>query len=175
MYKNPDRSRTCSPSKLLEALRDPQRAFPGKREKYQPQTVVFVSARVGGGVSIQSISSRPSRGSPADGCMKTAWVWGGWRLESSTTTNETVWQKPEPPRSPVTIAWVVHQRRGRTQIVAFFPTCTLAESRTSPAWALKAAATTICLGARSDFEALPPPSQISREVTSCHHHLPILQ
>lgn len=33
--KNLSRSRTCSPSKLLETLGDPQRAFSRKREKYQ--------------------------------------------------------------------------------------------------------------------------------------------
>ena len=96
---------------------------------------------------------------------------GGW---NPVQPQMRLLQKPEPPRSPVTVVWVVH-KRGRTQTVAFFPTCTLAEGRTSPAWALRAAATTACLDARSDCEPLPPPSQISRELTSCHHHLPILQ
>ena len=151
----------------------------GERHKWSvpppccPQLEVCIYwCGLGAGTWASEIQPRERTGA---GYVKTSWVWGGWRLESSTTTNETVWQKPEPPWSPVTIVWVVHKRRGRTQIVAFFPTCTLAESRTSPAWAPRAAATTACLGARSDFEPLPPPSQISREVTSCHHHLPILQ
>ena len=80
-------------------------------------------------------------------------------------------QKPEPPWSPVTVVWVAHKRRGRTQTVAFFPTCTLAEGRTSPARALRAAATTACLDARSDCEPLPlPPRFLERSqaaITTC--------
>lgn len=95
----------------------------------------------------------------------------GWvRLESSTTMNETLWQKPEPPWSPVTTVWVAYKRRGRTQTVAFFPTCTLAESRTSPAWAPRTAATTACLDARRRVSPSTLPDFL--EVTSCHATCP---
>ena len=57
---------------------------------------------LGAGTWASEIQPRERTGA---GCVKTAWVWGGWRLESSTTTNETVWQKPEPSWSPVTIVW----------------------------------------------------------------------
>lgn len=124
---------------------------------------------LGAGTWASEIQPRERTGA---GCMITAQGWGGggW---NPVQPQMRLLQKP--PWSPVTIVWVVHKRRGRTQTVAFFPTRTLADGRTSPAWALRAAATTACLDARSDCELLPPPSQISREVTSCHHHLPILQ